>query len=56
MVFSSVGLCLCGEEIWVEYTWNGEVYRPRFFTVDQEEITHCPACGKELNEEELASL
>lgn len=56
MVYSSVGYCHCGEEIWIEYLWNGQQWIPRFQDEKHEEISHCPKCGRELEEDELDSL
>jgi hypothetical protein len=56
MIFSSVGYCVCGEQIWLEYLQKDGAWQPRFFSEDHREITHCPSCGRELDEDELDSL
>lgn len=58
MVYSQAGYCPCGQEIWLEYirSQNGDGWRCRFFDEHNREITVCPACGKPLDEDQLASL
>ncbi|WP_449247084.1 hypothetical protein [Desulfarculus baarsii] len=57
MVYSQAAYCPCGQEIWLEYIRaQGEGgWRCRFFDEQNQEISVCPACGRPLNEEELAS-
>ena len=56
MVFSNVGYCLCGAEIWVEYLRSGDQWEIRFFSPDHQEISFCPDCGRKLDEDELESM
>jgi transcription elongation factor Elf1 len=56
MVYSSVGYCECGYEVWIEYLWNGKEWYQRFFDVNHHEIETCRECGKELKEDDLESL
>lgn len=56
MIYSSVGYCRCGQEIYLEYIQAGAGWTPRFSDEDLKEITHCPGCGRELVEDELQSL
>jgi hypothetical protein len=53
MVYSGVGYCACGQEIWLEYLRDGLAWRPRFTDVEGRELTRCPGCGRELKDEEL---
>lgn len=55
MVDMKPGYCECGCEMWVEYLWNGKEYEFRYTDQDFREITHCPDCGLELNEDDLES-
>ena len=54
-VYNNVGYCQCGCEIWVEYLLSGNQWIYRFSDQNIQEITHCPNCGKELNEDDLGS-
>lgn len=62
-VYGSVGYCPCGQEIWLEYLrkeqgqglGQGGGWTPRFSDAAGRKISHCPACGRELREEELDS-
>jgi len=55
MVFSSVGYCKCGHEIWIEYLKSDSGWRPRFFDDSQAELERCPQCGARLHEDQLES-
>lgn len=55
MVYSSVGYCSCGQEIWIEYLHGLQGWRCRFFGADNQQILACPACGRELKEDDLES-
>ena len=44
----SIFVCTCGEELYVDFEWNGLDYRKRFFTFEGEEITNCPKCGENI--------
>ena len=55
-IYSKVGYCNCGYEIWIEYLPNANKWIYRFFDMDHNEITECPACGNELNEDDLESM
>jgi hypothetical protein len=54
MVYSGVGYCACGQEIWLEYLRDGQGWRPRFLDDEGREIEHCPGCGRELKDDDLA--
>ncbi len=56
LVYSSPGYCRCGEEVWIEYLWNGKAWGNRFHDAEHGEIDHCPSCGTKLEEEELESI
>jgi hypothetical protein len=51
--YSKVGYCNCGYEIWIEFLPSGFKWIYRFFDMDHNEITECPACGNKITEEEL---
>ena len=55
-IYSKVGYCNCGYEIWIEYFPSRVNWIHRFFDMDHNEITECPACGKKINEEDLESM
>lgn len=55
MIYSSVGYCVCGAEIWIEYLRDGAAWRPRFHDTAGREVARCPLCGRELDEDALAS-
>lgn len=55
MVYSCVGYCKCGHEIWIEYLWNGANWKPRFSDDGHGELEYCPQCGVRLNEDGLES-
>lgn len=55
MVYSGVGYCACGAEIWIEYLRDGAAWRPRFLDAEGRELTRCPQCGRGLDEDGLAS-
>jgi hypothetical protein len=54
-VYSFVGYCRCGCEVWIEYFRDNGGWVPQFFDQDRRRITRCPDCGAELNEDDLAS-
>ncbi len=54
-VYSSVGYCPCGQEVWMEYLRQERGWVPRFSDAEGREISQCPACGRELAEENLES-
>jgi hypothetical protein len=54
-IYSNVGYCPCGDEIWIEYLPMGGTWIHRFFDPDYREITECPGCGSTLKEEGLES-
>gem|GEM_PF-908924 len=56
MVYSYVGYCQCGYEVWIEYLRYGTGWFHRFFDSNHQEISKCPDCGKVLNEDDLESL
>ena len=56
MIYSSVGYCACGQEIWIEFLQKDGRWFARFSDDAHQEITLCPACGRELKEDELDSL
>ena len=53
VVYGSVGYCVCGEEIWIEYLRRKDGWFPRFSDADGREIVSCPSCGRKLDENEL---
>ncbi|MEE8479982.1 MAG: hypothetical protein V3T59_01950 [Desulfobacterales bacterium] len=55
-IYSNVGYCPCGCEIWIEYLSGGNKWICRFFDLNHKEITECPDCGNELKEDELESM
>lgn len=55
MIQGSVGYCPCGQEVWIEYLREGQVWFARFSDAQGREITHCPGCGKHLQEDDLLS-
>ncbi len=55
MVYSSVGYCECGHEIWIEYLQNGKTWKTRFADDLHAELKHCPRCGRLLEEDALES-
>lgn len=55
MIHGSVGYCVCGAEIWIEYLRDGNAWRPRFSDAAGREISHCPDCGRAIVEDELES-
>ena len=55
MIFSNVGYCPCGQEIWIEYLHGAQGWRCRFFGPDEREVERCPSCGRELTEDDLES-
>ena len=55
-IYSKVGYCKCGDEIWIEFLPSGGQWNFRFFDLDHNEITECPGCGNELNEDDLESM
>lgn len=56
MVYSYVGYCRCGYEVWIEYLFDGKGWFHRFFGPNHNEIFRCPDCGRELVEDDLESL
>ncbi|MBZ4660080.1 MAG: hypothetical protein JG766_2003 [Desulfacinum sp.] len=57
MVYSAVGYCSCGAQIWIEYLVSAEKrWTHRFFDDQHREIRRCPQCGRELSEDHLQSL
>ncbi len=55
MIYSSVGYCACGYEIWIEYLHDNRGWTCRYFDSDHREIVRCPRCASVLDEDELAS-
>lgn len=55
MVYSSVGYCQCGHEVWIEYLWDGTEWKHRFSDQNHQETETCPSCGRELREDALES-
>ena len=55
-IYSKVGYCNCGYEIWIEFLPSGFKWIYRFFDFDHNEITECPACGNKITEEDLESM
>ncbi len=55
MIYSHDGYCVCGCEVWIEYIRKGNEWVPRFTDQEMNEIQHCPDCGKDLDEDDLAS-
>ncbi len=56
MVYSFVGYCRCGYEVWIEYLQDGDQWYHRFFDPNHREITECPGCGEVIQEDQLESL
>ena len=55
-IYSKVGYCSCGDEIWIEFLPSDNKWIYRFFDQNHNEITECPGCGNELNEDDLESM
>jgi len=55
-IYSKVGYCKCGDEIWIEFIPSGDQWIFRFFDLNHNEITECPGCGNELIEDDLESM
>jgi len=55
-IYSKVGYCKCGDEIWIEFIPSGDQWIFRFFDLNHNEITKCPSCGKDLKEDDLESM
>jgi len=55
MIYSNVGYCRCGWEIWIEYLQADGAWRPRFSDDQHPELTTCPQCGRVLKEDDLES-
>jgi|GEM_PF-4273682 len=55
MIHGSVGYCVCGAEIWIEYLRDGNAWRTRFSDPAGREISRCPDCGREIVEDDLES-
>ena len=53
MVYSQAGYCQCGREIWIEFLFDGTKWAARFMDDEHHEISQCPQCGAELDEDEL---
>jgi hypothetical protein len=54
MVYSVVGYCPCGQEIWLEYLRGpAGAWDLRFTDADGREHHRCPSCGRPLEEEGL---
>ena len=48
--------CECGEQLFVDFRWNGFVSVPRIHTESDgraKEVTHCPGCGEWLAYDDL---
>ncbi len=48
--------CECGEQLFVDFRWNGFVSVPRIHTESDgraKEVTHCPGCGECLAYDDL---
>jgi hypothetical protein len=55
MIYSSVGYCKCGHEIWIEYLKSDSGWKPRFSDDNQAELERCPKCGALIIEDRLQS-
>lgn len=55
MVYSSVGYCKCGHEIWIEYLQRDNAWFTRFSDDQHGELQRCPQCGEILKEDDLES-
>jgi hypothetical protein len=55
MVYSSVGYCPCGAEIWIEYLHTAGRWQVRFLDDSDQAIETCPHCRRRIMEEELVS-
>jgi len=55
MVYSSVGYCSCGQEIWIEFIRASSGWSVRFSDDNNPELIICPECRKVLKEEDLES-
>lgn len=55
MIYSSVGYCGCGHEIWIEYLQSDGGWKPRFSDDEHPDLERCPKCGAILTEDRLAS-
>jgi RNase P subunit RPR2 len=55
MIYSNVGYCRCGFEVWIEYLWNGNQWRQRFTDQENNELTRCLECGAILSDDTLES-
>ena len=55
-IYSKVGYCDCGYEIWIEYLPSVDKWIYRFFDMDHNEITECPVCGNKITEDDLKSM
>jgi len=55
-IYSKVGYCHCGDEIWIEFLPSGNKWIYRFFDMNHNEIIECPGCENELNEDDLESM
>ena len=55
-IYSKVGYCQCGDEIWIEFLPRGNKWICRFFDLNHKDITECPNCGKDLKEDNLESM
>jgi len=55
MIYTHVGYCRCGCEVWIEYIRKDNEWIPRFTDLELHEIICCPDCGKILNEDDLES-
>ncbi|SMC21276.1 hypothetical protein SAMN02746041_01160 [Desulfacinum hydrothermale DSM 13146] len=57
MVYSTVGYCACGFQVWIEYLVSSDrTWTYRFFDDEHREIDRCPQCGRRLSEDLLESL
>jgi hypothetical protein len=52
-VYTSVGCCPCGQEIWLEYLRQGSGWRPAYRDQDGRELERCPGCGRHIEEDKL---
>jgi hypothetical protein len=54
-IYSAKGYCNCGYEIWIEFIPTGFQWIYKYFDMEYNGLTECPACGNKINEEDLES-
>ena len=55
LIYSNVGYCRCGCEVWIEYLRQANGWQTRFTVDEAGEVSHCPQCGRRLVEDDLES-